>query len=47
VGSGRLTNNPQESRWGCYLPVLTRLASTTPAANLPGRYMVFLAPKGK
>ena len=38
-GSGRLDGNPSKSRWGCYLPVLTRLASTTPATNLPPPHM--------
>jgi peptide deformylase len=29
-------NNPSKSRWGCYLPVLTRLASITPAPTFRG-----------
>ena len=33
---GGWTGNPFRTRWGCFLPDLTRLASGTSAANLPG-----------
>ncbi len=34
-GSRRLDNNPHTTRWGCFLPDLTRLASGASTANLP------------
>jgi peptide deformylase len=38
-------SNPLKSRWGCYLPVLTRLASKTPAPTFRGGIWWVLARK--
>jgi len=37
--AGGWTATRAESRWGCFLPDLTRLASGTSAANLPAAYI--------
>jgi len=44
---GGWTGNPFRSRWGCFLPDLTRLASGTSAANLPWAISVFWAEKAR
>ena len=37
--AGGWTATRAESRWGCFLPDLTRFASGTSAANLPAAYI--------
>jgi hypothetical protein len=36
-GSGRPDNDPAETRYGCFLPDLTGLASKPSTAGLPGK----------